>query len=1666
MCISTDEIQQQEQKAINLPYLPIEDALPPWTLHGYKDAYNKIPLKIDAYIHHPNPPNHTSQFKWPLIWAKHDSIYQHYFVRPDIETDKLISLLENSQGASILITGYRGSGKTSFVNNALKELRKRPHKDSFTPIEINLSTTRNSRTLCLSIIEELIRVNIQEKIYKTLWNKLLQSTHITLLMLLNLVQYYILIYDVVMYLDYPVDNVLFSRIYEYIKPYNFYSLLIITLLIVYPSFIIYFRRKISIELRNLLTRASAQIREERSIKGIIKYLPVISELTSSHIADYPMQDICQIQNGLKGICRKASKTKVKLVFVYDEVDKLTPLPTDATEQGEAQSKTSSAIQKEIFDLLSDMKSLLTESQAFHIFIAGKDFDDEWQKDRKSGEGLLESIFMQNIYLPSLLRRDLPKHHEFKDAQEAKNYCDNILESYKKKTGMSFSTFFRSSKYNKEKIFNFLMHMILSHAIGIRQDCWAYATGRLILPYFREEYLMKLFELGVVSCYEEEHKDTEVELTQRHISFLRSFLHYLTYKGKGMPRRIIEELYKFIQPDEDGGILSFSQAENWKVVFLGEMTWDIFRDQTTFRRVDDKGCVASFYILDYILKYHRTNFCWSDIENASFMVDKEIIFPSREFAHDFITLLEGKVIERVRPENKEYRILPRIRDKLGELYRQLGDEQLELRFTISDFAAEFDRLQKIDESLSGTIEEQRLEVVGVQARLSDIYSLTDRKQQAFQELGRACRLVNAHIQTLISKTKDKDFNTISLNRYVQLGVAILHKMGFLKEQESRLEEARIYYTEAIRLQQWLWKHCKLWTTHISIDPDEKKYYIDFIGDHPVTLTEDEQKILSRRIDSKKILKKFSSNLYNMNTVIKELYVDSKMYDLFQFSRCLTGKTEEYGLTQESLPEKFVASLNQHAICLEKLGHRKVSNRYIIAGYDFYLSRNDLLGLAWQSQFFGELLVRRRNMRHAAWWYWHAAIILSTRGNVCQNSEFSMSVRYRSLTYARVFDLLGDVAFATWGVVFLDKDIFKEGQNEKERKTEFHKITEKIKNECGRKGTIISIRDEEVFYTIAQHYYREAEKPLKVLDVYLKKVWIRYQRVFSSLSTYKDIKKKKIQGTEYLNSENDAHEYDFHYKQAWCLFWRGLENALKLCISENKMETKYPFEAILDRGRLGQIFKFAGDMLSDASSEDHLKNLIFVNDSDNDNYEDYSGGRIKNFKITIKEARSALIRVVNFLTQSMDSDNLLASFDGTKIKFPKINKYSPLYHLGKNNKKDEFPGIIRKIIDILSSQKKIPDTAWIDELHIKSLSEIMLLGANVALADNIDKMEAAKAYYSCGKLYTKTFAQLLNKQSEKKECQGEMYDIFVELYVAANRNLTAACKIFNREVSDIRHERDYAASAFSCSGDLYLMWHHVLDEYKQHKNRYKNILKKLHDSYSQEWQIRNCCSFTDIETVKDKCEHAYRNAIEQYYQQLSDYDSRYPLGDDSLYQRADFSDDKIHFGICRSVRNRHEDLKKYSSECNYRPISKLMTDITRELNPRTLEPDFKKNIYDLQKYILKIQESYPLAVVIRVENNSNAPNIIINASNTDKSVNENCSYIIRFNQSEKVKEVKDRIKEAFSIDKDNDTGQEDDLLAESSEIKSRRLMNKFFMSINNGTKQNSPETACCSRDCPLR
>lgn len=339
-----------------------------------------------------------------------------------------------------------------------------------------------------------------------------------------------------------------------------------------------------------------------------------------------------LQNGsvafMRGTMQRLSIPAPEITFVFDELDKLgitldaensrtADSPEDLDVMG-AERQRSLALHR----LMSDMKRILSAAPARFIFVGGRQLHDEWLADQTSRQPLLTSIFNAEVYLPSLLT-DHGMADVLRDPQGQRVALHDRIREYLS-----------------------LQHYLAIHNMGFWTSArWRPAAG-LGLRWEQQESYFQPGSNGTLRSNIEQHWnrlraanpfETSIppEKQEWEKDFLWSFVRFLTYRSAGNPKRLRELTLGFLQPvgrvTPDTARWANQGMACHEVLYFNDNA--IFRIQlldSVYRHLvdrfgsrllqrDDKIAVSLFFITDFVFKFHRRAFAWSNLQRIEELV---------------------------------------------------------------------------------------------------------------------------------------------------------------------------------------------------------------------------------------------------------------------------------------------------------------------------------------------------------------------------------------------------------------------------------------------------------------------------------------------------------------------------------------------------------------------------------------------------------------------------------------------------------------------------------------------------------------------------------------------------------------------------------------------------------------------------------------------------------------------------------------------------------------------------------------------------------------------------------------------------------------------------------------------------------------------------------------
>ena len=513
----------------------------------------------------------------------------------------------------------------------------------------------------------------------------------------------------------------------------------------------------------------------------------------------------------------------EIIFVFDELDKITGVvgvDTTGTRIEEERSALDAEVRRAyaLHRLLSDMKRIISSAPAKFIFVGNRLLHDEWAADQSRRQPLLTSIFDKEIYLPSLML----------DHNTSNNTYGNRTYTH---LSMRIREYIVRRKQLADDVYNRIIKDRSSSLLALSRHDPAetyYSADSL----GKNEVDMSYKRLGEIPVI-----DYEIGITIKdedncwNNAFINSFIHFLTYRSAGNPKRLHELVDQFARPAsrfsnnnipekylECHHVLHFSNIDIFRVQLIDYIYMHIVeRFETKLADRDDKVATALIYLLDFIMKFHPRAFSWETMERIDEMAHihrtpglrlilESLVNESSERL--FHNLLNGMYAFRFRSElAKEIVYLSRISEEEGASFNftldeaqglkasyimalsKESDKDIDKTFALGnlyEYDEQYEDARKMYTQAISMLDEQLFHHVGKENSSSDIKTV----YPIFPQLDTV-----ATLKLILSQDGDGALNAIWFSKWISYRLRLLLHMGLTYEISNNLETAKSEYMQA-------------------------------------------------------------------------------------------------------------------------------------------------------------------------------------------------------------------------------------------------------------------------------------------------------------------------------------------------------------------------------------------------------------------------------------------------------------------------------------------------------------------------------------------------------------------------------------------------------------------------------------------------------------------------------------------------------------------------------------------------------------------------------------------------------------------------------------------------------------------------------------------------------
>lgn len=677
-----------------------------------------------------------------------------------------------ADSASYLITGYRGAGKTGFVNYVIKQLNEEKSGKKFVPISVSLGQ------------ENLDEIELLRIIAKKMLDKVSDSCPVkisrTCLKFLSAIGFILFIAVLL-----AIGSASLKGNQSGIWTLWFSILCLLSL----PFWMIRFLNAKTFSafhrLKKLCVRLNATVTSERGMEPAPEVTGWINKLSFSvkENVQRPPASIQEIEYELIETFRTLNRinTRRHYVIIFDELDKLSPkggtadrpdMPayTNGTEASQDRKQ-------QVLSIIANMKFFLSTAQAYFVFIAGREMYEAFQADMSDRDFSINSIFHGVLNIDSFLSSS--REINSVTAKTEEFVCRQLLPPDFEQRAE------RCNAYNRQKSFT--------------------------LKNYYKYRLRECFDFSGCTSFEAYR-----QYVWRDVWFLYHFISYLSFISNGSPKKMSLFLEKYvrsgiyIETHKGKGYhglmgackvkdksrtfyLSLGFYSMLKVNYIHHLTYPIIQNQVNRANMfGDKLLVAVSFMISHLFKLHNNGFSWRNIEQMPELQEIDRTPEVREYIGFLIEFMNHSYLTTVPYGLFHYKFPMHICEEISFLSKLSGEASSLFNFTSGELQAVKNRYTVLLKQCNRQAPDTDPEYAKASTHhsLGDLYVFEENFSAAIREYEQAVELTSAPFHVTDKKWMKKN-SLLFLNR-------TMLKLGLAHEKRHTDNSAYVVYAELVTL----------------------------------------------------------------------------------------------------------------------------------------------------------------------------------------------------------------------------------------------------------------------------------------------------------------------------------------------------------------------------------------------------------------------------------------------------------------------------------------------------------------------------------------------------------------------------------------------------------------------------------------------------------------------------------------------------------------------------------------------------------------------------------------------------------------------------------------------------------------------------------------------------
>lgn len=223
-----------------------------------------------------------------------------------------------------------------------------------------------------------------------------------------------------------------------------------------------------------------------------------------------------------------------------------------------------------------------------------------------------------------------------------------------------------------------------------------------------------------SFLQKNYDKNKIFIKTSYTIMFESFCRYLSFKSRGIIRKLIREINDFIVVKDNRLFLYISCYEAQKIKFFSGVEKLIQTRMPAHYLQNDKNKILLYFIIDNTFKFYKQGFNMDVWETFSILPDREKVLIDKKIYNDAVAILRGNYIELSFGRKSLFQFTPKYSRLIDHIIKKIPHEQHNFNISSLDYNEHLMDLQKQLDDMEFKTTQGTISNLNIQSQIGKVY----------------------------------------------------------------------------------------------------------------------------------------------------------------------------------------------------------------------------------------------------------------------------------------------------------------------------------------------------------------------------------------------------------------------------------------------------------------------------------------------------------------------------------------------------------------------------------------------------------------------------------------------------------------------------------------------------------------------------------------------------------------------------------------------------------------------------------------------------------------------------------------------------------------------------------------------------------------------------------